>query len=174
MRVSDLESAQQDSTQEKFGPAVAACYDKEGNPTPAAKGFARSCGVELSELETVMKDGQEKLVYRSSSKGRNAEELLPQIVSNSLARLPIPRKMRWGSSRDEFVRPVHWVLMIFGTDVIETTILGIKSGNSTRGHRFHHPGPITIGSTQDYAEKLRACHVIVDHEEREKIVREGA
>ncbi len=172
VRVSSLATAQQDTAQEKFGPAVSAAYDKEGNPTPAATGFARSCGVTIAELDRVEKDGVIKLVFRSVSKGKPSAELLPDIVRSSLSKLPIPRKMRWGSSRDEFVRPVQWVVMLFGTEVIDTTILGIKSGNQTRGHRFHHNDFIIVPAPADYETILSSTGKVQAHyQTRKELVR---
>jgi len=172
VRVSALESFQKDIAQEKFGPAVISAYDKEGNPTPAAAGFARSCGVDISALEKIQKDGVEKLVFRSINKGRSTAELLPDIIADALAKLPIPRKMRWGSSREEFVRPVHWILILSGSDVIQTTILGIPSDNYTRGHRFHHNQPIVIEKPADYETLLYTTgKVQADYQKRKEKVR---
>lgn len=171
VRVSSLHERQEDKSSERFGPAVAAAFDKDGNPSAAATGFARSCGVPLEELEQVEKDGAIKLVYRSVSKGSDTRLLLADIVSRSLAALPIPKKMRWGSSREEFVRPVHWVVMIYGSEIIPATILGIKSGNQSRGHRFMHNQSITIKNAESYEALLAAAHVVVDYEQRKDIVR---
>lgn len=172
-RVEGLAVKQADSTVERLGPAVKAAYDKEGNPTPAAAGFARSCGVDISELATVEKDGVEKLVYRADKAGELTETLLPGIVSAALAKLPIPRKMRWGSTRDEFVRPVYWLVMLFGDDVIDTELFGIRSGRVTHGHRFHCPEPITLAYPAEYEQKLLSPgHVIADYALRRTKVRE--
>lgn len=172
VRVSSLQARQEDKSTEKFGPAVAAAFDKDGNPSPAATGFARSCGVPLDELEHVEKDGAIKLVYRSVSKGIDTRLLLADIVTRSLATLPIPKKMRWGSSREEFVRPVHWVVTIYGAEVIPATILGIKSGNQSRGHRFLHNQPITIENAEAYETLLAAAHVVADYEQRKATIRQ--
>jgi len=172
VRVDGLQTHQADANIERFGPALQAARDADGNPTPAALGFARSCGVELDALQTAEKDGVEKLVYRTSQKGRAAAELLPGIVEQSMSKLPIPRKMRWGSTRDEFVRPVYWVLMLLGSDVVNTRILGIDTGNVTFGHRFHHPEPITIGSASEYEAALQIAKVIVDYDARKEAIRQ--
>jgi glycyl-tRNA synthetase beta chain len=172
-RVEGLVTQQADSTTERVGPAVAAAFDKDGNPTPAAQGFARSCGVEISSLDRAIKDGVEKLVFKSSRRGEQTPALLPEIVKNSLQKLPIPRKMRWGSTRDEFVRPVYWLVMLFGDDVIDTELFGIPSGRVTRGHRFHCPSDIVLKSPTDYESLLFSPgHVIADYEERRRRVRE--
>ena len=172
-RVDGLSVSQADSNIERVGPATAAAYDKDGNATPAALGFARSCGVELSALEKVEKDGVEKLVFRATKKGEGTCTLLPAIVMNALQKLPIQRKMRWGSTRDEFVRPVYWLVMLFGDDVIDTELFGIRSARVTRGHRFHCPAEITIKSPADYeSQLLNPGHVIADYETRKARVRE--
>ena len=172
VRVSALETFQKDIAHEKFGPAVISAYDKEGKPTPAAAGFARSCGVDISSLEKIEKDGVEKLVFRSVHKGRSTAELLPAIIVDALAKLPVPRKMRWGSSREEFVRPVHWILILFGADVIETTIFGVQSDNYTCGHRFHHNKPIVIKNPADYETLLYSTgKVQADYQKRKDRVR---
>jgi glycyl-tRNA synthetase beta chain len=172
VRVSSLQTTQRDVAQERFGPAVAAAFDKEGSPTPAASGFARSCGVDISALEQTEKDGVIKLVFRSVSRGRATTELLPGIVSQALARLPIPRKMRWGSSREEFVRPVHWVLMLLGTDVVPCTLFGIEADNTTRGHRFHSSGSLPVADPAAYESVLLDARVIADYEKRKARVKE--
>jgi glycyl-tRNA synthetase beta chain len=172
-RLEGLVTQQADSNIERVGPAVAAAFDKDGNPTPAAQGFARSCGVELASLERSVKDCVEKLVFKSSRRGEQTAALLPAIVMNSLQKLPIPRKMRWGSTRDEFVRPVYWLVMLFGEDVIDTELFGIRSGRTTRGHRSHCTEDITLNSPAEYESRLlSAGYVIADYEERRSRVRE--
>lgn len=171
-RVEGLSIKQADTKIERFGPAVKAAYDKDGKPTPAASGFARSCGVDIDALETVEKDGVEKLVFRADKAGEETQTLLPDIVAAALAKLPIPRKMRWGSTRDEFVRPVYWLVMLFGEDVIDTELFGIRSGRITQGHRFHCGADITLASPAEYEDKLRnPGYVIADYEARKSIVR---
>lgn len=172
-RVEGLAVKQADTKVERFGPAVKAAYDKDGKPTPAASGFARSCGVDIDALETVEKDGVEKLVFRADKTGEETATLLPDIVATSLAKLPIPRKMRWGSTRDEFVRPVYWLVMLFGDDVIDTELFGIRSGRVTHGHRFHCGTGITLDAPAEYEDKLlNPGHVIADYQARKQKVRE--
>jgi len=172
-RVEGLLTQQADSNIERVGPAVNAAFDKDGNPTPAALGFARSCGVDISALERAVKDGVEKLVFRSLRQGEQTANLLPAIVMNSLQKLPIPRKMRRGSTRDEFVRPVYWLVMLFGEEVIDTELFGIRSGRVTRGHRFHCPNDITLSNPTEYESLLLSPgHVIADYETRRNRVRE--
>ena len=171
IRVEDLASRQNDVALEKFGPAVKAAFDKDGNPTPAAQGFARGCGVSVADLERDTRDGVEKLVYRATQKGADTATLLPGIVQQSLGKLPIPRKMRWGSTRDEFVRPVYWLVMLFCDDVVETELFGISSDRVTYGHRFHCPQPITLTSAESYEQQLlKPGHVIADYAQRRQTV----
>ena len=138
-----LEANQADRLTEKFGPAVKAAFDADGNPTRAADGFAKSCGVTVADLGRAPKDGVEKLCFSSTLPGKSTNELLPAIVDAALAKLPIPKRMRWGASRNEFVRPVHWLVMLFGEEVVPSTIMGVKSGADSFGHRFHHPDKIS-------------------------------
>ena len=170
--VSQLDEKQEDKQTDKFGPAVKAAFDGEGNPTPAASGFAKSCGVEVSDLGTAEKDGVEKLSYSSTQPGKSTTQLLPSIIDTALAKLPIPKRMRWGASRDEFVRPVHWAVLLFGNEVVKTTILGVESGMETMGHRFHYPEKIKINNPGDYESLLEnPGNVIVDFARRKEMIR---
>ncbi|TFH75516.1 glycine--tRNA ligase subunit beta [Gammaproteobacteria bacterium LSUCC0112] len=172
-RVEGLVVSQADSTIERTGPAVSASFDSDGRPTPAALGFARSCGVELSSIEHALKDGTQKLVFRTVRKGDETSNLLPGIVMSSLQKLPIPRKMRWGSTRDEFVRPVYWLVMLFGETVLDTELFGIRSGRVTRGHRFLCETEITINQPAEYESLLLSPgFVIADYDQRKSRVRE--
>ncbi len=170
--VSSLDAKQADRLSEKFGPAVKAAFDAEGNPTRAAEGFAKSCGVTVADLDRSEKDGVEKLTYSSKVLGKSTNELLPAIVDAALAKLPIPKRMRWGASRDEFVRPVHWLVMLFGEEVIPSTIMGVESGAESFGHRFHHPDKIHISKASEYeALMLEPGNVVVDFSKRRELIR---
>lgn len=173
--INGVEEAQADRDIEKRGPAVKAAYDKDGNATKAAQGFARGCGVEVSELDTIKTDKGEWLVFRVQEKGKQTAELLPKMVDQSLAKLPIPKRMRWGDSDAEFVRPVHWIVMLLGHDVVDAEILGIKSGRESRGHRFHHPEVINLQNPDDYLTRLKSPgYVMVDRTERMEIIKNQA
>jgi len=148
--ISDVADRQPDQDVEMLGPAVKAAFDADGNPTGAAQGFARKAGVDVSELQEIDSPKGPRLAHISKVAGKPTTELLPEIVNKALAELPIPKRMRWGSSRNEFVRPIHWVLMLLGRDVVDAEILGLKAGNTTRGHRFHANKDIEIASTADY------------------------
>ncbi len=171
----DVPTKQADQSVERKGPAKAAAFDADGNPTKAVEGFARSCGVAPQELDEIETPKGTWLVFKQDVAGKNTSELLPEIVSQSLAKLPIPKRMRWGASDIEFVRPVHWIVMMQGDEVVEGEILGVASGNTTKGHRFHHPETITIKQASSYADQLRdPGHVIADFNERRDEVRQQA
>lgn len=162
VRVKSLAVRQPDRTVSIDGPPKKAAFDADGNPTPAALGFAKKNGVALSELDT----SGERLRYVKEVKGSAASELLPGIVSSALDQLPIPKRMRWGASRVEFVRPTQWLVMLLGDEVVECEILAQKAGRESRGHRFHHPEPVRITSPATYLEDLRAGWVVADFAER--------
>jgi len=165
-------ATQADREQIRRGPALAAAFDDEGNPTPGAQGFARSCGVGVEQLEKLETDKGAWLVHRVMERGRDTAELIPAIVDQALGQLPIPKRMRWGAGTAEFVRPVHWIVLLFGDAVIDTEILGVKSGRETRGHRFHHPAPIYIGEPAAYAPLLQTKgRVLADFAERRAAIR---
>ncbi|MEA1889246.1 MAG: glycine--tRNA ligase subunit beta [Pseudomonadota bacterium] len=169
--IEEVALQQADSNVERRGPAVSAAFDAEGNPTPAASGFARSCKVEVSELERLQTEKGEWLVFRSQQAGLPACELIPGIVDAALGKLPIPKRMRWGDMEAEFVRPVHWLVMMHGSDVIEATLLTVASGRETGGHRFHHPGMLSLAAATDYQEALQANgHVMADFNPRQQII----
>ena len=169
--VSELLGEQPEKKIERMGPAVNAAFDADGNPTLAALGFARSCGVEVSKLARASKGGVEKLSFSTSQAGASAQHLLPEIVSAALGKLPIPKPMRWGSSREEFVRPVHWVLMLYGSECIDTTILGVTTGATTRGHRFLYNQKIEVPLPAEYESLLEETgSVIADFEKRKECI----
>lgn len=171
--ITGLQETQQDIEQTRYGPAVNVAFKEDGEPTPAALGFARSCNVDVSELQRSDKDGVEKLSFVVKEKGKAASELIPEMLQQSLSQLPIPKRMRWGSSRSEFVRPVHWLVMLFGDEVIDCEILDVKSGRETRGHRFHYNKPIVLTSPSDYQSQLEnPGYVIADFEQRMAMIKQ--
>jgi len=174
VRVRDLEDAQPDKPVEKRGPAVKAAFDDSGNPTRALTGFATSLGVTPDQLDTMETDKGAWVVYRTIEKGRPTVELMPELVDQSLAALPIPKRMRWGAHRTEFVRPVHWSILLFGNKVIDTPIMGLTPGNKTRGHRFHCPKSLIVPTPGDYEVVLRQeGYVTADFAERREQIRDG-
>ena len=171
VHIEGLQTVQADKVIERKGPAKKAGFDAEGNPTKALQGFARGCGATVEELIEIETDKGIWMAYNLEQKGQPAERLLPNIVSQSLAKLPIPKRMRWGDSDIEFVRPVHWVLMLLGEQVVPATILGHQASNTTRGHRFHAPAEFVISHPSQYVEVLRTQgYVLVDFAERSKSV----
>ncbi len=171
--VTDLCEKQEDRQVEKYGPAIKAAFDESGAPTPAALGFAKSCGVDVKTLQSSPKDGVEKLVFRSSQAGRATQTLIPAIVNSALDALPIPKRMRWGTARTEFVRPVHWVIMLFGEDLVSTSILGVNTDRFSIGHRFHHNEKISISSPSAYEDQLTSPgFVVADFDKRKRMIRE--
>lgn len=172
--VRDLAVRQADKRVEKRGPALAAAYDQDGKPTAAAAGFARSCGVAVEDLDTLETDQGGRLVHRFLDPGAAATELLPEIARQALAGLPIARRMRWGDGAVEFVRPAHWAVLLFGRELIRTTLLGVETDRRTRGHRFHRPRPIRLATAGDYEEKLtRSGRVIPGFEARKARIRQA-
>jgi glycyl-tRNA synthetase beta chain len=154
------------------GPPANAAFDKDGKPTRAAAAFAESCGVAVESLERAREGKGEFLFFTGSKPGQPAALLLPGIVQAALDALPIPKRMRWGSSDAEFVRPVHWLVMLLGNEVVPARILDTDSGNSTRGHRFHAPQPLAIDAPAHYAALLRERgHVLADFAERRERIR---
>ena len=170
--VTKLPVEQQDEEVVRRGPALSAAYDQSGAPTKAALGFARACGIKLEELDTQKTDQGEWLSYRSIVKGKRTAEVLPDVTNQALSAIPIPKRMRWGDNDMEFIRPVHWLVMLFGTDTVPCRILGAEADNKTRGHRFHHPGSIKLNSAAEYVSSLLepGC-VIADFEERQNRIR---
>lgn len=168
-----LDLAQADKVVERKGPAKKAAFDADGNPTKALQGFARSCDVDVADLMEIETDKGTWMVYEQAVKGQATRDLLPSLVEASLAKLPIPKRMRWGSSDVEFVRPVHWVLMILGDQVVPATILGKAASNVTRGHRFHAPEELVICTPADYAPVLKKQgYVLADFAERQAVIRQ--
>lgn len=154
VKVLDMQRHQEDKSVTLKGPPVKVAFDADGNPGRAAISFAEKCGVEVSELEQEDTPKGAWLVYHGVEKGQDAQGLLPQIVQASLDALPIPKRMRWGDGEAEFVRPVHWVVMMLDSEVIPAEILSASSDRLTRGHRFHSSGTITLGHVDEYPVRL--------------------
>ncbi|WP_331345046.1 glycine--tRNA ligase subunit beta [Cellvibrio sp. UBA7661] len=149
-----------------WGPPAAIAF-KDGEPTKAALAFAEKNGIAPSELKAESDGKAEKLVARISQQGQKTTALLEKIVSDALAKLPIAKRMKWGSTREEFVRPVHWLVMLFGSDVVNASVLGLTAGRTTRGHRFHYNNNIELAKASDYASVLKNTgYVVADFAER--------
>ncbi len=172
--VESLAHQQDDRKVEHKGPPVRVAFDADGNPTPAATAFAKKCGVEIDALDRSKTDKGEWLSFSDVEKGKMAAELLPGLIERALSGLPIPRRMRWGAGEAEFVRPVHWVVLVHGADVIDASIMGIATSNRSRGHRVHCGAPVVISDADSYLDALeRDGHVIADFERRRELVRDG-
>jgi glycyl-tRNA synthetase beta chain len=170
--IADVAVAQPEQTIERRGPAIAASLGPDGEPSKALVGFAQSCGVEVSALEKLETDKGAWLVFRAVKPGQPTAALLPEIVTESLKALPIPKAMRWGNREDSFVRPVHTLLMLHGADIVDGQILGLTSGRLSNGHRFHHPKPIHVADADSWLDALRHAHVLADPAERRQRVRD--
>ena len=169
--VRELAEQQPDQQIERKGPAVKAAY-KDGQPTRALQGFARSCGVEVDQLQTLETDKGSWLIYRSTQPGQATASLLPAIFQQAIQQLPVPKRMRWGASRTEFSRPVHWLVLLHGTQVVPAQLLGLESDRISYGHRFHAPEAIHLTAVTDYLPALRQARVIASFEERRERIRE--
>ena len=175
LKVTSLADASPDREVEKRGPAISAAFGADGQPTKAAEGWARGCGITVDQAERLTTDKGEWLLYRAQVKGVAVGELLVDMVSRSLAKLPIPKLMRWGDKETHFVRPVHTVTLLLGSDVVEGEVLGIKSGRTIRGHRFMGEAEFTIDNADQYPAILRERgKVIADYEERKATIKADA
>lgn len=161
--VEDCAVRQADRKTQKRGPAVQAAFDADGNPSKAAEGFARSCGASVDQLERLKTDKGEWLMYQVEEKGKPAAELLPGIAEQALNRLPIPKRMRWGSSDAQFVRPVHWLLFKQGAEIVPCRLLDVDAGELSYGHRFHHPESLKIDMPANYADILESQGKVITH-----------
>lgn len=162
---------QPDGVVERRGPALVAAFGDNGEPTPAALGFARSCGIAVEALGELRTDKGAWLVFRKSQPGRLLKELLPELLSRVVAGLPVARRMRWANLRDEFVRPVHWLVVLYADEPVKVSLFGVDSGRETFGHRFHHPAAITIAHASTYAPLLESeGHVMADFNARRQAI----
>ncbi|MCO4836843.1 MAG: glycine--tRNA ligase subunit beta [Oceanospirillaceae bacterium] len=164
--IENLDVQQADRHETRRGPSLKA-------PEKAAQGFARSCGVSLEDLAILDTDKGQYYEFDRQVKGASTLDLLAQVIDNALASLPIAKRMRWGASRNEFVRPVQWFILSLGNELVKTRLFDLENGHSTWGHRFHSQGEIVIDSALSYAQQLRTeGHVIVDFDERKSMIRE--
>jgi len=167
VKVLNLATQQPSKEIEKRGPAVSAAFDAEGNPTKAAEGWARGCGITVDQAERIATDKGEWLVHRAKIEGQPTKNLLNDIVANALAKLPIPKPMRWADKTVQFIRPVHTVTMLLGDELIEGEILGVASTRTIRGHRFLGEKEFEIQHADQYPQLLREKgSVVADFNER--------
>ncbi len=171
--VRDLDEKQADRDIERQGPAVQAAFDNDGNPTKAAQGFAASLGLTVDQLGRQDTGKGERLVAQITEKGKSAAELIPAFFTQAIQKLPIPKRMRWGKRKVQFVRPAHWLVALFGDEVIPFELLDLQSGRTSYGHRFHAPGAIELANAGDYAARIeKDGHVLGDFDRRKAMIEE--
>ncbi len=168
----DLPLQQSDQSIEKRGPALKAAYDADGNPSKAAQGFARSCGVQVEQLTQRETDKGAWLYFENTEPGLSLDELLPEMLNQVLVRLPVPKRMRWGEGDAEFVRPLKWLVIMIGDSLVKANIFGVDSTIYSYGHRFHAPGKIEIGQAGEYEITLLSQGLVMtSFEKRQKTIR---
>lgn len=168
-----VDTQQPEQRSEVLGPYLNIALDADGQPTKALQGFAAKAGVEWTQLEKTSDNKGERFVHRAVKPGADTAQLLAEVVREALAAMPIPKPMRWGGHDYGFARPVHWLVVLLGKDVVPADALGVSSDRMSRGHRFMHDKPVWFSLPQDYVESLRSAFVLVDPDERrERIVRE--
>ncbi|WP_419236999.1 glycine--tRNA ligase subunit beta [Photobacterium leiognathi subsp. mandapamensis] len=171
LKVTGLAENQPDKVVEKRGPAIASAFDADGNPTKAAQGWARGNGITVDQAERMVTDKGEWLLFKQEVKGQPAQILLPELAAAALAKLPIPRPMRWGDKDTQFIRPVKTLTMLLGDELVEGTILGVASARTIRGHRFMGEAEFTIDNADQYPAILEERgKVMADYEARKAII----
>lgn len=171
--IADLASHQLEQMITKRGPALTAAYNADGTPTKAALGFAESCGVNIDSLSMQETEKGKWLYFTQTIPGTATIQLLPNLVEKALDTLPIKKRMRWGAGENQFVRPIHWILMLFGTDTIKAKIYNIHTNNYTYGHRIHHAKQIEISSPNSYEQQLADTgHVIASFQTRQNKIKQ--
>jgi len=167
IKITELVEKQQDKIVEKRGPAVNVAFDESGEPSKAAQGWARSNGITVEQAERLVTDKGEWLLHKAKQEGKSVFDVIPDFVNHAIAKLPIPKPMRWGSSRTQFIRPVHTLTLLYGDKIIAGSALDVSSSNLVTGHRFHHHGFVTISHADTYEETLKEAHVIADYQARQ-------
>ncbi|MDP7593531.1 MAG: glycine--tRNA ligase subunit beta [Litorilituus sp.] len=168
VQVLSLTDKQADKVVEKRGPAINVAFDDQGQPSKAAIGWARSNGITVEEAERLTTDKGEWLLHKATVVGKTINELIPEMVTTALHKLPIPKPMRWGAERTQFIRPVHTLTMLYGHQIIAGSALGVKASNQVQGHRFHHEGLVTINHADDYLAELKKAYVEADYQTRQQ------
>ena len=173
--VSELDRQTPDRDIVNWGPPVKVAFDDNGDPSRAAEAFAKKNDLALENLKSLIEnDGQQdKLCVRLTQAGSETKGLLADIINQSLSQLPIPKRMRWGYKKEEFVRPAQWAVLLFDDEVIKQPILGIEASDTSRGHRFHANKDIQIQSPSTYQQQLKDAYVIADFSDRKQIILEG-
>ena len=162
---------QPEQRSEVLGPYLNIALDADGKPTKALQGFAAKAGIDWTALEKTSDAKGERFVHRAVKPGARTAELLPEVLREAIAAMPIPKPMRWGDHAWGFARPVHWLVLLHGADIVDAELFGLKADRMSRGHRFHHDKTVWLTQPQDYVESLRSAFVLVDPQERrERIV----
>jgi glycyl-tRNA synthetase beta chain len=164
--VEGLSEFQADKDVEKRGPAVSAAFDQDGQPTRAAQGWAKSNGIEVAQAKRLKTDKGEWLLFKAQVKGQAVNLLLAELVEKALKGLPIPKPMRWGSKSTQFIRPIHTIAMLYGSELIAGDVLEVSSSRSIKGHRFHSNAPFELDCADSYLSQLEQHYVIADHSKR--------
>ena len=168
-----VEDMQSERIIERRGPLLSKAYDQDKKPTALALGFAKACGVDIKQLSVTPSEKGECLFFSRTEPGQALAILLPTLITSALSALPIVKPMRWGNYTTEFARPIHWIVILHGEEVISANIFAIQSSNVTFGHRFHHPEAIILKNTNEYADKLAMPgRVIADFAKRRQLIRE--
>ncbi len=171
--IESVQVSREDVEKIRRGPSLDRAYKDDGSPSKAAEGFAKGCGIAIADLDTLETDKGKFLAFRYKEQGRSAQEIIPECVQSALTRLPIPKRMRWGDFSHEFIRPVHWVVLLHGDQVVPCEVFSIKSGLHSQGHRFHSAGRIPLKNAGLYQDALlkEGC-VIADRNERKRSILE--
>jgi len=172
VHIPGVSAAQPEQAIERRGPALAAALDADGQPSKALRGFAQSCGVDVEQLEKLETDKGAWFVWRTLKPGQPVAALLPEIIDEALKALPIPRPMRWADHDYSFVRPVHWLVILHGAEIIDGEVLGLRSGRKSRGHRFMHPQLVHVADADGWLDAMRAANVLADPVERRERIRD--
>ena len=170
--VSGLAEGQADKVVEKRGPAVSAAFDADGSPTKAAQGWARGNGIDVADAERLVTDKGEWLLHKAHVPGQSVAELLEGLINQAVSKLPIPKPMRWGNYNTQFIRPVHTLCVLYGSEVVNVSVLGLTSGRVVQGHRFHGEGRFELDHADNYASALEQQYVLADFEARKDKVRQ--
>ncbi|MGC0120563.1 glycine--tRNA ligase subunit beta [Pseudoalteromonas piscicida] len=171
IQVKALQTQQADKVVEKRGPAIQAAFDADGNATKAALGWARGCGIDIIDAERLETDKGTWLLHKAKVEGQQTLALLSDVINKALAKLPIPKPMRWGANKTQFIRPVHTVAALLGSQQVEGEVLGKAISNELQGHRFHHPERVRVEHADDSHAVLKGAYVIADYEARKALIR---
>ncbi|RUO43683.1 glycine--tRNA ligase subunit beta [Aliidiomarina taiwanensis] len=172
--VSHVQRQQDDEQVDKRGPAIAAAFDAEGNPTKAALGWARGVGIDVADAERLVTDKGEWLLHKAIVPGKDLQDLLPQVVQQAAKQLPVPKTMRWGEGEFAFIRPLKRLTVMLDDTLVPMSLFGVQSSNRLLGHRFHSQGDVELTKASDYPEALKQAYVIASFAERRQLVKEHA